>query len=159
MTLIDFGVTMSKVKVTGAFNVRMVSAHYLESYLSQSLRISNTDWSYRTSVFFCGLQILCFFSKFWHVFISTYFISAAHSLDKRWFKFCDSSYQSLSHITLFYLHVHIRICLSLSPQNCTVITNNYIVCLQTNIMRNNRKVCIFWSTWNDLWKIYPILIP
>jgi hypothetical protein len=45
MTPIDFGVTMSNVKVTGALNVNMVSAHYLESYLSQSLPISNTDWS------------------------------------------------------------------------------------------------------------------
>jgi hypothetical protein len=45
MTPIDFGVTMSKVKVTGALNVRMVSANYLEKYSSQSLHVSNLDWS------------------------------------------------------------------------------------------------------------------
>jgi hypothetical protein len=33
MTPIDFGVTGSKVKVTGALNVRMVSAYDLENYL------------------------------------------------------------------------------------------------------------------------------
>jgi hypothetical protein len=36
-------VSRSKVKVTGALNVRMVSAYYLEYILSQSLHISNTD--------------------------------------------------------------------------------------------------------------------
>jgi hypothetical protein len=34
MTTIDFGVTRSKAKVTGAFNVRMVSTDNLENYLS-----------------------------------------------------------------------------------------------------------------------------
>jgi hypothetical protein len=32
MTPIDFGVTRSKVKVTGALNVRMVSADNIEKY-------------------------------------------------------------------------------------------------------------------------------
>jgi hypothetical protein len=44
MTPIDFWVTRSKVKVTGALNVRMVSTDYLENYLSQSLDISHIDW-------------------------------------------------------------------------------------------------------------------
>jgi hypothetical protein len=46
MTLIDFGVTMSKVKVRGALNVRIVFAVYLEKFSSQSLHISHIDWSY-----------------------------------------------------------------------------------------------------------------
>jgi hypothetical protein len=37
MISIDFGETRSKVKVTGALNVRIVSARYLENYLLQSL--------------------------------------------------------------------------------------------------------------------------
>jgi hypothetical protein len=45
MTHIAFGVISSKVTVTGALNVRMVSAYYLENYLSQRLHISHTDWS------------------------------------------------------------------------------------------------------------------
>jgi hypothetical protein len=45
MTLIDFDVTRSKVKVTGAFIVKMVSAVYLEKYSSQSLHISHGDWA------------------------------------------------------------------------------------------------------------------
>jgi hypothetical protein len=45
MTPIDFGVTRSKVKVTGALNVKMVSADNLEKYVSQSLHISQSDWS------------------------------------------------------------------------------------------------------------------
>jgi hypothetical protein len=36
MTPIDLGKSSSKVKVTGALNVRMVSAYYLEKYISQS---------------------------------------------------------------------------------------------------------------------------
>jgi hypothetical protein len=36
---------MSKVKVTGTLNVRIVSAHYLENYLSLSHYISHIDWS------------------------------------------------------------------------------------------------------------------
>jgi hypothetical protein len=32
MNPIDFGVTRSKVKVTGALNVKMVSADYLEKF-------------------------------------------------------------------------------------------------------------------------------
>jgi hypothetical protein len=32
MIPIDFWITSSKVKVTGALNVRMVSTHYLENY-------------------------------------------------------------------------------------------------------------------------------
>jgi hypothetical protein len=39
MTPIDVGVTRSKVKVTGALYVRMVSADYLENYSSQSLHV------------------------------------------------------------------------------------------------------------------------
>jgi hypothetical protein len=35
MTSIDFGVIRTKVKVTGALNVRMVYAYYLESILSK----------------------------------------------------------------------------------------------------------------------------
>ena len=34
MTPIDFGVTSSKVKVTATLNVKMVSADYLENYIS-----------------------------------------------------------------------------------------------------------------------------
>jgi hypothetical protein len=45
MTPIDFGVTMSKVKVTGALNVKMVSADYLEKYSLQRLHISHIYWS------------------------------------------------------------------------------------------------------------------
>jgi hypothetical protein len=45
MTPIDFEVTRSKVKVTRALNVKMVSADYLERYLSQSLHISHSYWS------------------------------------------------------------------------------------------------------------------
>jgi hypothetical protein len=45
MTRIAFGVTRSKVKITGAFSVRMVSAFYLEDFLLQSLHISHTGWS------------------------------------------------------------------------------------------------------------------
>jgi hypothetical protein len=44
MTPIDFRVTSSKVKVTGALNVRIVSAHYLGYNSSQSLLISHIDW-------------------------------------------------------------------------------------------------------------------
>jgi hypothetical protein len=44
MINIALRVTRSKVKVTGALNVRMVSAYYLENYLSQSIHISHTDW-------------------------------------------------------------------------------------------------------------------
>jgi hypothetical protein len=46
MTSIDFGITKSKFKVTGALNVRMVSAHFLEDHKSKSLHISNVDMSY-----------------------------------------------------------------------------------------------------------------
>jgi hypothetical protein len=46
MTPIDFRVTKSKAKVSGALNVRMVPAHYLGYYLSQSLHITHIDWSY-----------------------------------------------------------------------------------------------------------------
>jgi hypothetical protein len=45
MTLIDFGVTRSKVKVTGASNDNMISAYYLGYYLSQILYLSQIDWS------------------------------------------------------------------------------------------------------------------
>jgi hypothetical protein len=41
MTLIDFGVTRSKVKVTRALNVRMVSADYLK-------KIFNTKFLYNS---------------------------------------------------------------------------------------------------------------
>jgi hypothetical protein len=44
MTSIDFMVSRSEVKVTGALNVRMVSAHYLKNYLPQTLHISHIDW-------------------------------------------------------------------------------------------------------------------
>jgi hypothetical protein len=43
MTPIDFGVTWSKVKVTGTSNGKIVSAQYLENYLSQSFDISYVD--------------------------------------------------------------------------------------------------------------------
>jgi hypothetical protein len=43
MTRIDFGVTRSKV--TGALNVKMVSADYLDKYVSHNLHISHSDWS------------------------------------------------------------------------------------------------------------------
>jgi hypothetical protein len=46
MSPIDVGITMSKVKVTGALNVRMISAHYLENYLSKNLHIPHIYWSY-----------------------------------------------------------------------------------------------------------------
>jgi hypothetical protein len=36
MTPIDVGVTRSKVKVTGALNVKMVSADYLENCIPKS---------------------------------------------------------------------------------------------------------------------------
>jgi hypothetical protein len=36
MTSIDFGVTKSKVKVTGALNFEMVSADYLEKFVTKS---------------------------------------------------------------------------------------------------------------------------
>ena len=45
MTPIDFGVTRSKVKVTATLNVKMVSADYLENFISQSLYISHVGWS------------------------------------------------------------------------------------------------------------------
>jgi hypothetical protein len=45
MTPIDFGVIRSKVKITGALNVRRVSTDSLEKYSSQSLYISHIDWS------------------------------------------------------------------------------------------------------------------
>jgi hypothetical protein len=45
MTLNGFGVIRSKVKVTGALSDKMVSTDYLEKYSSQSLHISNGDWS------------------------------------------------------------------------------------------------------------------
>jgi hypothetical protein len=45
MTPIDFGVTWSKVNVTGALNVRIVSADYLEKYSTQFFYISHIDWS------------------------------------------------------------------------------------------------------------------
>jgi hypothetical protein len=45
MTRIAFGITRSKINDTGALNVRMISAYYLQNYLSQSLDISHTDWS------------------------------------------------------------------------------------------------------------------
>jgi hypothetical protein len=92
--------------------------------------------------FFLQVANSAFFSKFWHVFITADFISAAHSLDKTWFKFFCSSYQDLSHITLHVLFACTH-CLSLSPQNCTVFTNKYIVCVQTMLMCNNMKVCSF----------------
>jgi hypothetical protein len=47
MSPIDFGVTRSKVKVTGFLNVKMISADYLENYALQSLHISHSDWSLR----------------------------------------------------------------------------------------------------------------
>jgi hypothetical protein len=47
-------------------------------------------------------------------------------------------------VTLLYLficmHSHLFIA---ARQNCKVITNNYIVCVQTNITRNNRKYASF----------------
>jgi hypothetical protein len=46
MTPIDFWVTILKVKVTGALNVRIVSAHCLENHVSQNLHFSHIDWSY-----------------------------------------------------------------------------------------------------------------
>jgi hypothetical protein len=45
MTPIDFDITRSKIKVTGALNVRMVSDDYLGYYSSQNLHMSHTDWS------------------------------------------------------------------------------------------------------------------
>jgi hypothetical protein len=39
------GVSGKKVKVTGALNVRMVSAYYLKNYVSESLDMSHIDWS------------------------------------------------------------------------------------------------------------------
>jgi hypothetical protein len=45
MTPIDFAVTTLKDKGTGALNVKIVSTDYLEKYSSQSLHISNIDWS------------------------------------------------------------------------------------------------------------------
>jgi hypothetical protein len=45
MTYIDFGVTSLKFKVTGVLNFGMVSAQYLENYLSESLNISHIDGS------------------------------------------------------------------------------------------------------------------
>jgi hypothetical protein len=54
MAPVDVGVTYSKVKITGALNVRMVSAHYLENFFSQSLHISPNDvWS-RLSILILG---------------------------------------------------------------------------------------------------------
>jgi hypothetical protein len=44
MTPFDFVVTRLQVKVTGALNVGMVCAHYLENYLLQSLHTSHIDW-------------------------------------------------------------------------------------------------------------------
>jgi hypothetical protein len=41
---IDFWDTGSKVKVTRALNVRLISAYYLENNLSQSFYVSHTDW-------------------------------------------------------------------------------------------------------------------
>jgi hypothetical protein len=41
MSPIDFGITGSKVKITGALNVNMVSAYYLENFISQSHHISH----------------------------------------------------------------------------------------------------------------------
>jgi hypothetical protein len=41
--LFDFGVSRSKVKFTGFLNVSLVSAYYLETYLSQSLHICSID--------------------------------------------------------------------------------------------------------------------
>ena len=41
----DFGATRSKVKVTMALNVKMVSADYLEYQISKNLHISHVDWS------------------------------------------------------------------------------------------------------------------
>jgi hypothetical protein len=43
MSRIDIGITMSMVRVTGALKVRMVSAHYHEKYLSQSLYFSDIE--------------------------------------------------------------------------------------------------------------------
>ena len=40
-----FGVTMSKVKDTVTLNVEMVSADYLEYYISQSHHMSHVGWS------------------------------------------------------------------------------------------------------------------
>ena len=41
----DFGVTRSKVKITVTFNVKMVSADYIENHLSKSLHILLVNWS------------------------------------------------------------------------------------------------------------------
>jgi hypothetical protein len=43
---IDFEVTNSKVKITGALSVRVVSDHYLDRHSSLSLHISHIYWSY-----------------------------------------------------------------------------------------------------------------
>jgi hypothetical protein len=51
MTSIDFGVTRSKVKVTGALNVKMVSADYLEKYLTLKHLCPGVLFVYRIS--FC----------------------------------------------------------------------------------------------------------
>jgi hypothetical protein len=45
VTPINFGVTGSKVKFTGAINFRMVSAFYLGYFLSRSLHDSHIDSS------------------------------------------------------------------------------------------------------------------
>jgi hypothetical protein len=44
MTPIDFRITNSNVIETEALDVKMVSADYLDKFLSQSLHISHIDW-------------------------------------------------------------------------------------------------------------------
>jgi len=46
MTSIKFKFTRVGIKVTMVYFVKIVSAHFLEKYLSQSFYISLADWSW-----------------------------------------------------------------------------------------------------------------
>jgi hypothetical protein len=98
----------------------------------------------------------CGFFKFWHVFISADFISASHSLDKTWFKFCDSSYQSLSHITLPIIVACTRSHLFIVVTAKLYSNYKQLYCLLANKYNAQQKIGIhLWSAWSDVWKIYP----
>jgi hypothetical protein len=43
MKPIDFGFTRSRINVTGALNIRLISADYLENYTLQSFPIKRSD--------------------------------------------------------------------------------------------------------------------